>query len=126
MNAVRKVFFDQAPPQEHNVEARIARLESDVEHIKLDLQSMHVELKAANDSIATMRADVSAIKATLPHLATKDELRCVEGSLTAKINSVEGTLESSIHALEARLIRWIVGSSLASLGLAFTIARFVG
>jgi hypothetical protein len=34
-------------------------------------------------------------------------------------------VRAEIHASEARLIRWIVGTTLASASLAFTIAKFV-
>jgi chromosome segregation ATPase len=125
MNVARQIILEQAP-EEHDVEARIAKLESDVEHIKVDLHSMRGGLEAANESITAIRVDVSAIKATLPHLATRDELKSVEGSLSARINAVEGRLDAKINALEARLIRWMVGTTLTTAGLAFTFARLVG
>lgn len=60
--------------------------------------------------VAGTREDVSAIKATLPHLATK-----------ADVNEVKG----EINALETRIIRWIVGTTIAAAAVAFTIAKFV-
>lgn len=125
MNAARQIFFNQPQPEEHDVEARIARLESDVDHIKTDVQALRAGLEAANESIVVIREDVSAIKATLPHLATKDEIKGIEGRLDARINSVESRLEAKINALEARLIRWIVGTMLTGTSLAFAIARFI-
>jgi hypothetical protein len=56
------------------------------------------------------RIDIGAIKATLPHLATK-----------ADMNGVK----SDLSALETRLIRWLVGTTLAAVSAAFTIAKFV-
>lgn len=52
---------------------------------------------------AETRNDVSAIKATLPHLATK----------------------ADISSLETKIIRWIVGTTIAAASVAFTIAKFV-
>lgn len=60
--------------------------------------------------LSETREDVSAIKATLPHLATKADIHAVR---------------SDMSALEARIIRWIVGTTLAAASLAFTIAKFV-
>ena len=53
---------------EATVEARIARLESDVAHLKTDVSELRSDMKAANDSLAS-------IKATIPYLATKADLK---------------------------------------------------
>ncbi len=96
MNAARRGnFFQPNQPEGDDVEARIARLESDVEHIKRDVQSMHGRLEAANESLALARADLSAIKATLSYLATREQLRRVEGSLASRITFVEGTITTN-------------------------------
>jgi hypothetical protein len=60
--------------------------------------------------VAETREDVSAIKATLPHLATK-----------AEINA----LRSDMSAMETRMIRWIVGTTIAVASMAFAIAKVV-
>lgn len=67
--------------------------------------------------VAETRVDVSAIKATLPHLATKADVVATK----ADINEVR----SEINALETRIIRWIVGTTIAVASVALTIAKFV-
>ena len=74
-------------------------------------------LGSVETNVAEIRVDVAAIKAVLPHLATKADLSDVRG----EVNSVRG----EIHALEARLIKWIIGTVTATAGLAFAIAKFV-
>jgi hypothetical protein len=86
------------------VEARIARLESDIGHVKTDVSELRGDMKAANDSLA-------AIKATIPHLATR-----------ADLNEVAGRMAT----METKLIRWFVGTALAIGALAFSIAKFMG
>jgi hypothetical protein len=82
-------------------------------------------LSVVESSVAVIRADVTAIGAVLPHLATQSRLSEVEGSLTAKIASAEGSLNTKISALEASLIRWVVGTGIAVGSLAFAVAKFV-
>jgi hypothetical protein len=93
-------------------------------------------LSVVESSVAIIRADVSAINAVLPHLATQSRLSEVEGalnvristlegSLTARINAVEGSLTAKISDLHASLIRWVVGTGLAAGSLAFAVAKFV-
>ena len=93
-------------------------------------------LSVVESSVAIIRADVSAINAVLPHLATQSRLSEVEGalnvristlegSLTARINAVDGSLTAKISDLHASLIRWVVGTGLAAGSLAFAIAKFV-
>jgi hypothetical protein len=67
------------------------------------------------------RADVASIKATLPHLATKADLGEMKAELKAQIERVDG----NVARLEASMIKWIVGSVLAGIGLAVTAARLV-
>ena len=74
--------------------------------------------------VSETREDVSAIKATLPHLATKADINATG----AEINLVRADmnlLRADINALETRIIRWIVGTTIATASVAFTIAKFV-
>lgn len=54
-------------------------------------------------SVSDIRAQVSGLSATAPHLATKSDVSQLEGSL----------------------IKWLVGTLLAVAVLTFTIARFI-
>jgi hypothetical protein len=55
------------------------------------------------ESISELRSQVAAILAVLPHLASK----------------------ADIVSIEARIIKWVVASTLTSASVAFTIAKFV-
>jgi chromosome segregation ATPase len=109
MNAAQNIIDDQITGTTP-MEARIARIESDMEHvkdvlgdIKLDVRGMQGELKAANDSIAALQKEVGVISATVPHLATKADLREVEGALNAQAKSIEGSLKTEIKSVEGSL-----------------------
>jgi hypothetical protein len=67
-------------------------------------------LDAVEPLVGETRKDVSAIEARLPYLATKEEVAATK---------------AEINALETRIIRWIVGTAIASVSVAFTIAKFV-
>lgn len=60
-------------------------------------------LGAVEAAVSDIKSDVSALKATSNHLATKND----------------------VSSLESKLIRWCVGTAIAVAALAFTIARFV-
>ena len=87
------------------VESLVAQTREDVSAIKAGFT--HLATKA---DLNDLKADISAIKATLPHLAT-----------SAEINGVR----SDLHALETKLIRRLVGTMIAAVSAAFTIAKFV-
>lgn len=95
---------------ENHMEARIAKLESDVEYIKKDLGQLRIDMNAANGSLAILKDDVSQLKAIAPHLATKADLH---------------KLETLIVAQEAKFFRWFMRAVLTVAALAFSIARFV-
>ena len=67
-------------------------------------------LTSLETSYAAMRADLSAVAAVVPHLATKAEI-CA--------------LRAEINAHEAAMLRWIIGTVISTGALAFAIARFV-
>ena len=73
---------------------------------------------ALESGVSDIRAQVSAVTAVLPHLATKADL-------TKEV----GTLRGEMHSMESALIKWIVGTAIASVaaasGIAAAIARFV-
>ena len=60
--------------------------------------------------VSSLKAEVSAILATIPHLATKADVVDVR---------------TAVAAVETRIIKWIIATVLATAGLAFTIAKFV-
>jgi chromosome segregation ATPase len=108
MNAAPKFIED--PIQETAMETRVAKIESHVEHImedvkdiKLDIRKLEESLDAANDSIKDLQGDVRVIHATLPHLATKEDLSKAFGALTEDIRRVEGDLGAEIKSVEGRL-----------------------
>ena len=109
---------------------------------------------ALESGVSDIRAQVSAVTAVLPHLATKadltrevgalrEEMGTLRGEMRAEIGTLRGemhgemgtlrgeigTLRGEMHAIESALIKWIVGATIASVaaasGIATAIARFV-
>ena len=60
--------------------------------------------------VSELKAQVSAILAIIPHLATKTDV---------------ADLKADMAAMETAIIKWIIATVLASAALAFTIAKFV-
>lgn len=108
-NEARRIDLEDQVKVNH-MEARIAKLESDVGYITKDVCQLRLDMNAANGSLAAIRDDVSQLKASVPHLATKADLH---------------KLETFIVARETKFLRWCVGSVLTVAALAFSIARFV-
>ena len=87
---------------------------------------------ALESGVSDIRAQLSAVVAVLPHLATKADLTKEIGALRGEIGAVRGEvggLRGEMHSIESALIKWIVGTAIASVaaasGIATAIARFV-
>ena len=67
-------------------------------------------LGAVETDICAMKVDLAAIKAVIPHLATKADL---------------GDAKALISDAKTSIIQWVVGTTIAAAGVAFAIAKFV-
>lgn len=130
MNAAAKFIEDQI--EEVLMETRAEKIEAHVDHIEqivtnitLDVRQLQGSLKSANDSVNELKGDVRVINATIPHLASKEDLRNVEaalgrqvsavdervtdeaGKLRTEISRVEGELKTEIKGLEGKLSKEI-------------------
>ena len=76
-------------------------------------------------SFAELRTEVRAIAATMPHLATAASVSAIPHLATAASVSAIPHLATaaSVSAMEARIIKWMLATALASNGLLFIIAK---
>ena len=82
------------------------------------------DIKDVRVEISELRTEVRTIAVTIPHLATKADLKTEVGALRAEMKGVELSLASKIEAVQVSLVKWIIAIVLSSAGLAATIARF--
>jgi len=75
-------------------------------------------------SVAATREDVRTIRALLPHLATRADINGTGGD-TNSVHAEMNLLRADINGMEARLIRWFVGTAIATTSAAFAVAKFV-
>ncbi len=118
-----------------DIRVQVNGLVSQIPHLatKADLEGLAARTQADLDNFATqMKADLGNLAAQ-----TKQDL----GNLAAQSQSDIGKLAAQMHGfaaqlphlatkgdlgrMEASIIRWLVGTSIAIAGLAFAIAKFV-
>jgi hypothetical protein len=71
-------------------------------------------LGAVESSVSDIKAEVSGLTATVAHLATKTDVSQVESSLIERIVGMENSL-----------IKWLVGTLIAAVSMAFVVARYL-
>ncbi len=123
------IKFDGSIPQRFSsgggggMEARIARLESDVGEIKVDVAVIKTQIESRFPDFAT-KADIADIKTET--IDTKGSLSTsiadTNGSLSTSISDLKGSLSTKIADTKASLIQWMVGTMIACAGLAACIA----
>jgi chromosome segregation ATPase len=92
----RKFEFEEVP-----VEERLARLESNVEHIQLDVSEMKVDLRRLNDKIDGVDQRLSA-KIDGGDQKLSDKIDSVEQKLSAKIDAVDQKLSARIDSFDQK------------------------
>ncbi|WP_448511642.1 hypothetical protein [Photorhabdus laumondii] len=105
------------------LEARVARLESDVEHIKASMSDMKADLKSVTGDVSSMKTDAAVImqkldgiSSVLSKVPTDDKLNVKFEMINTKISEVksevtlqEAKTESKIKDARLHIILWILG-----------------
>ena len=96
--------------------------------------------------VSELKSEVRGILAIVPHLATKADVmdvRTAVADLRGEMNELRGEIKSGLSELRAEMaagfgaiktemaaretafLKWIIATVLTSVGLAFTVAKFV-
>jgi chromosome segregation ATPase len=101
------------------MEARIARIESDVAHMRTDVADIKADQRSMRDKIdsleATLRGEIKALEATL-----RGEIKRVETSLLQKLerlNDGQGSLKAEIASAK----NWGLALSMTLTGVMLTV-----
>jgi chromosome segregation ATPase len=137
--AVPAARFDVEHSME--VEARLARLEDrtetiqrDVAEIKADQRRLDAKIEAKFDAVnaridgldAKLDAKIDGVNAKIDTKidAVNKRIDGVKDSISALAEKV-ASFDGKLSALEASMIKWIIGTIITSMALAFGIAKFV-
>ncbi|OTA15243.1 hypothetical protein Xbed_03612 [Xenorhabdus beddingii] len=115
------------------MESRVARLESDVEHIKTTMNDMKSDLKTVTNDVGTLKTDVAVIMQKLDGISnalskvpTDDKLNVKFEAISTKISEVKSEVmlqevktENKIKDARLQIILWILGLP----SLAFVLYR---
>ena len=97
-------------------------------------------LGAVETAVSETKVQVSAIAATLPHLATKDDVRAVSvevAEVRTEVRAIAaviphlatkadlGAVRAEVADLGTKLISWLVATGIATAGLVITAMKFV-
>jgi hypothetical protein len=96
------------------VNVRLGAVESSITEIKVRLGAVELAMAEIKAQVASL---ASVITSVMPHLATKADIN----ALKAEIKE----LRSEFYAREALQLKWLIGTLIASVALACTIAKLV-
>ncbi len=120
---------------ENPMEARVAALETDVRNIKDNVAKLFDGMKAANEAItkiltgqAELRGDIDGLRKELKGdvgtlRAEMGTLRAEMGTLRAEMGTVRAEVKGQLDALEGKIQRWFVVTSVSCAGLAFAAVK---
>jgi hypothetical protein len=103
-----------------NLEAAVSDIRTRVAVISAIIPTLATKEDLKN-AISPMKEDLAALKAQVPHFATKTDVMGVETKLVTMIAAVE----TKIVAMEAKIIKWIIATMLATAAVGFSIAKLV-
>lgn len=74
-------------------------------------------LGAVESAVSEIKAQVASIVSILPHLATKADVNALKADISA--------VRVEVHARESSLLKWLIGTLIASVAFACTIAKLI-
>lgn len=105
------------------VDVRLAQLEQqtgtiqrDVAEIKADLRRLDGKIDAVKDSVGSLTVKVATIES---------KLGAMEDRFDAKFEAMETRFDAKLSAMESAMIKWMVGTLIAAVALAFAVAKFI-
>jgi uncharacterized protein YoxC len=105
----------------YELKSQVSAILAVVPHLatKADLMASVAELR---DSVAEVRTSVADVRTSVGDL--KESVADLRTSV-ADLRESLGDVRTSVAAVETAIIKWIVATTVATGGLAFTIAKFV-
>lgn len=107
---------------------RLGGVESSVSELRVQAGGIAAQIPhlATKEGLKEVNGKVDGIIAHIPHLATKEDLKAVNGKVESIIALIPHfATKADLSAMETKIIKWMVGTVLTAVGLAFTIAKFV-
>ena len=109
---------------------RLGNVEKDVSESRAEIRAISAVIPhlATAASVFALRSEVAAILAIIPHLATKADLKAeisdVRGEI-ADVKTAVAEVRTEVASMETKIIKWIIATVLATAGVVFSIAKFV-
>ena len=106
-----------------NIDDRISRMEGALPYLatKADVESLRADMIAGD---AALQSEIGSLRTEL-----KTEIGSLRAELKTEIGSLRADIYRDIYRMEARLIKWWVGSMIAMtvvISSLLTIFRFLG
>ena len=106
---------------ENPMEARVAALETDVRNIKDNVAKLFDGMKAANEAITKILTGQAELRGDIDGL--RKELKGDIGTLRAEMGTLRAEVKGQLDALEGKIQRWFVVTSVSCAGLAFAAVK---
>jgi predicted nucleic acid-binding Zn-ribbon protein len=103
-----------------------------VDQILKRLDGVEADISVLKADVSELKFNVREIFTAIANLVTKKELSDLKGELKGEIKDLRGELKGEIKdlrtemaSMEAKIIKWIIATGLATAGLAFAAAKFI-
>lgn len=85
--------------------------------VETSATDIKARLRGVESTVSDIKAQVAGITSVMPHLATKADINALKADINA--------LRSDVHARESSSLKWLIGTLIASMALACTLAGLI-
>ena len=106
------------------VRGDVAQVRGDLEQVRGDVAQVRGDLELVRGDVAQVRGDLELVRRDLKYTGEqlRSDIQHMDERFEGRAELAEQRLRADMHQLEVRLIRWIVGTLLAAVGVGATLA----
>ena|SRR5689334_9916839 len=125
-NAARPLYLEDQSIEKKPMEPNIGVIANEITHLRSDVNELKEGMKSVNTILGELRNGQTELTGEIKTVrAEMGTILAGMGTLRAEMGTLANVIDARIAGLEAKILKWAIGTVLSCAGVAFTFAKFL-